>query len=157
MDLDEQYDRIFRYCYYRMHNIHIAEDITQEAFLRFFEKYKGKNSELSYLYTIARNLCIDEYRKKGREELGLSEETGFDPSEKWTDNIVLHELISKLNDNDRELLLLRFANNVPVNSISRITGLSRFAVYRKMSSILKYLRTEMEKGSDNNEKKKDKK
>ena len=63
MDLEIQYDRIYRYCYFRLHNAQIAEDITQETFLRFFNKDLSLDSsrELPYLYTIARNLCIEEY------------------------------------------------------------------------------------------------
>ena len=35
MNLEDQYDRIFKYLYFRLHDRHIAEDLTQEAFLRF--------------------------------------------------------------------------------------------------------------------------
>ena len=35
IDLEEQYDKIYRYCYYKLHHREKAEDITQEAFLRF--------------------------------------------------------------------------------------------------------------------------
>ena len=33
-DLEEQYDKIYRYCYYRVKDAHLAEDLTQETFLR---------------------------------------------------------------------------------------------------------------------------
>ena len=37
MNLENQYDRIFfKYLYYHLHDKHAAEDLTQEAFLRFF-------------------------------------------------------------------------------------------------------------------------
>lgn len=35
LNLEEQYDRIFKYLYYHLHDRHAAEDLTQEAFLRF--------------------------------------------------------------------------------------------------------------------------
>ena len=70
MDYEAQYDKIYRYCYYKVNNAAVAEDITQETFLRFLENstYKENGKELNYLYTIARNLCIDEYRKRVSEE-----------------------------------------------------------------------------------------
>ncbi len=37
MDLEEQYDKIYRYCYFKVRRRETAEDITQETFLRFFE------------------------------------------------------------------------------------------------------------------------
>lgn len=63
--IKEQYDKIYRYCYFKLHNRDLAEDITQETFLRYLEKYRFSSTEtaLKYLYTIARHLCIDEFRK----------------------------------------------------------------------------------------------
>ena len=65
-DLDEQYDKIYRYCYMKLRHQQTAEDITQETFLRFLENktYKDMGKEISYLYRIARNLCIDQIRKQ---------------------------------------------------------------------------------------------
>ena len=65
INIEEQYDKIYRYCYFRVKNQHTAEDITQETFLRFFESssYKDTGRPLAYLYTIARNLCMEEFRK----------------------------------------------------------------------------------------------
>ena len=64
LDLETQYDKIYRYCYFKLGSRETAEDITQETFLRFLERGYGERDALPYLYTIARNLCIDEYRKK---------------------------------------------------------------------------------------------
>lgn len=149
MDLEEQYDKIYRYCYFKIHDSRMAEDITQETFLRFFSKYSGldRRKELPYLYTIARNLCIEEYRKRDRETVcTINEQAGYDPSENWIDSIVLKNIISQLPKDEQELLLLRYVNEVPVVSICKITGISRFAVYRKTSRILKYLKMELQKG-----------
>ena len=43
MELEEQYDRIYRYCYYRIHNQQLAEDITQQVFLKYFERREKEN------------------------------------------------------------------------------------------------------------------
>jgi len=58
-DLEELYDKIYRYCYMKLGHRHIAEDITQETFLRFLSdrRYQEMGRELAYLYTIARNQC----------------------------------------------------------------------------------------------------
>ena len=37
LELQEQYDRIYQYCYYRLGDAYLAEDVTQETFLRFLE------------------------------------------------------------------------------------------------------------------------
>ena len=70
-DLDEQYDKIYRYCYFKLHSKELAEDVTQETFFRYLKHYNCITtvSALQYLYTIARNLCVDEYRKPKSESL----------------------------------------------------------------------------------------
>lgn len=149
MDLEEQYDRIYRYCCFRLHNTQTAEDITQETFLRFFNKELSLDGdrELPYLYRVARNLCIDEYRKGSRETPLESEESaGCDPSEDWINSIAVKAVIEQLPKDEQEFLLLRYANEVPVSHICKITGLSRFAVYRKEARILKFLKAELQKG-----------
>ncbi|MCM1299934.1 MAG: RNA polymerase sigma factor [Firmicutes bacterium] len=59
-------------------NIHIAEELTEETFVRLFirrPKSKGSASFKTWLYTIGRNCAIDYLRKsKRRGELSLSEE-----------------------------------------------------------------------------------
>ncbi len=154
MDIKEQYDKIYRYCYFRVNHRQIAEDITQETFLRFFNQDLSRDSskELPYLYTIARNLCIENYRKTGRENLcDINEELGYDPTEDWIDRIALKNLISKLPQDEQELLLLRYANDVPITFICKITGYSRFSIYRKISKILNWLKIELQKGEFSDE------
>lgn len=154
MDLEEQYDKIYRYCYFKVRHCQTAEDITQETFLRFFNKQLSLNSdkELPYLYTIARNLCIEEYRKGSKEKsCEINEELSYDPTQEWIDSIAIKNLIYKLPQDEQELLLLRYVNDVPIASICKITGLSRFAIYRKTARILKYLKTELQKGGFSDE------
>ena len=141
MDYEAQYDKIYRYCYYKVNNQAVAEDITQETFLRFLENstYKENGRELNYLYTIARNLCIDEYRKRVTEELpeNLSEEG---TEETIVEGLDMQYALSKLTSTERELILLRFVNEVPVKVICELHECSRFALNRKIKQVLKKLR-----------------
>jgi len=154
MDLEEQYDKIYRYCYFKVRHCQTAEDITQETFLRFFNKQLSLDGDkdLPYLYTIARNLCIEEYRKGSKEKVcEINEELSFDPTEEWINSIAMKNLISNFPQDEQELLLLRYANEISIASICKITGLSRFAIYRKISRILKHLKTELQKGGFSDE------
>lgn len=154
MDLEEQYDKIYRYCYFKVRHCQTAEDITQETFLRFFNKQLSLNGDkdLPYLYTIARNLCIEEYRKGSKEKVyEINEELSFDPTEEWINSIAMKNLISNFPQDEQELLLLRYANEISIASICKITGLSRFAIYRKISRILKHLKAELQKGGFSDE------
>ena len=148
MDIKEQYDKIYRYCYFKMYDDQIAQDITQETFLRFCKQglNLGSNKELPYLYTIAKNLCIDHFRKRTVESLEeITEEVIDDPTEDLISNLTLRMTISKLPGDERELIFLRYVNEISIATICKITGLSRFAVYRRLSKSLKWLKEELKK------------
>ena len=146
MDIEEQYDKIYRYCYFKMYDDQIAQDITQETFLRFCKQglNLGSDKELPYLYTIAKNLCIDHFRKRTVESLEeITEEVIDDPTEDLISNLTLRMTISKLPEDEQELIFLRYVNEVSITTICKIIGLSRFAVYRKLSKSLKWLKEEL--------------
>ena len=146
MDIEEQYDKIYRYCYFKMYDDQIAQDITQETFLRFCKQglNLGSDKELPYLYTIAKNLCIDHFRRRTTESLEeITEEVIDDPTEDLISNLTLRMTISKLPEDEQELIFLRYVNEVSITTICKITGLSRFAVYRKLSKSLKWLKEEL--------------
>ena len=148
MDIEEQYDKIYRYCYFKMYDDQIAQDITQETFLRFCKQglNLGSDKELPYLYTIAKNLCIDHFRKQTVESLEeITEEVIDDPTEDLISNLTLRMTISKLPSDERELIFLRYVNEISIATICKITGLSRFAVYRRLSKSLKWLKEELKK------------
>ena len=143
IDLEEQYDKIYRYCYFRLKNRERAEDVTQETFLRWFasDTYRDKNQLLHYLYTVARNLCADEFRRPAA--LPLSE----DVPDKEADpllSMALRAELDRLSPEDRELVLLRCVNGEPMAVLSRLYGQSRFALRRRLNSILKTLREALE-------------
>ena len=148
MDIEEQYDKIYRYCYFKMYDDQIAQEITQETFLRFCKQglNLGSDKELPYLYTIAKNLCIDHFRKRTVESLEeITEEVIDDPTEDLISNLTLRMTISKLPGDERELIFLRYVNEISIATICKITGLSRFAVYRRLSKSLKWLKEELKK------------
>lgn len=148
LDLDQHYEKIYKYCYFRLHNRDLAEDITQETFLRFFtsDTYRDTGQALQYLYTIARNLCIDEYRRPKTEE--LSEEILLDEENDLVINMDLRAALQRLSDDNRELIVLRYVSEVPIAVLCKMYRISRFALYRKIQSIIKHLRKYMEDGEE---------
>lgn len=67
----KHYPSIYQYCFLHIHNRDLAEDMTQETFLRFFEAidtYTELGKTKNYLYSIAGN-CMKNYYKKKKELL----------------------------------------------------------------------------------------
>ena len=136
MDIEEQYDKIFRFCYYRVHNTDTAQDLTQETFLRFMNSdYKERGEQIRYLYTIARNLCIDENRKAQMVELPEDFSDEGNGADDLIRKIEVNQALDKMPEEDRELLILRYMNEVPLSDICKIMGISRFALYRELNSV----------------------
>lgn len=166
IDIEEQYDRIYRYCYFRLHNRQTAEDLTQETFLRYLENYQGHTKEqaLRCLYTIARNLCVDEYRRSAREHpqkaqcaaggaadaclqeySGRGESVQESPDEHLLTSLAVRRAVAALERDEQELLLLRYVNEVPISALAQLTALSRFAVYRRLHAVTKKFRDHLKR------------
>ena len=162
----DQYDKIYRYCYFKLHNRELAEDITQEAFLRYWERYRFSSPEtaLKYLYTIARNLCIDEYRKtallsleetalggggEGSRKNTVPPVSGEGATPSGEDGLLtaltLRSALSELALADQELLLLRYVNEVPLGVVAKLFGLSRFALRRRLLRAVEQLKSNLRK------------
>lgn len=162
--IQKQYEKIYRYCYFKLHNRELAEDITQETFLRYLEKYRFTSSEtaLKYLYTIAGHLCIDEFRKPGvlsleesarkyavvseqNADIPLSETIGIPSGEDaLLTALALQKALRELTADEQELLLLRYVNETPVSVMAGLFGISRFALRRKLLAAAAKLRKKLE-------------
>ena len=147
MDIENYYDKIYKYIYFKVDNKALAEDLTQETFLRFL-KSESKEPE-RYLYTIARNLCIDEFRRI--KPVSTEDEEMLVVSEGFEDEILEKQTISgalkKLSEEDREIVILRFVNEEPVGEIAKMFGISRFALTRRLNKAKSLLKEELERGS----------
>ena len=49
MDLEDQYDKLYRYCYFRVRDVQTAEDLVQETFLRWLDHYPGQRLSLIHI------------------------------------------------------------------------------------------------------------
>lgn len=148
INIREQYDKIYRYCYFKLKNQYLAEDITQETFLRFLESdgYRDVGRPLAYLYTIARNLCINEFRKVRTEELKEDVlQDGFEDA--VVQRQVLQQAMECLTKEEQELLLLRYVNEVAFSDLCKLYGKSRFALYRELSKITNKLERRISDGA----------
>lgn len=143
-DIKSEYDKIYRYCYFKLGNPETAEDITQEAFLKFFSQasYQDQGKPSAYLHTIAKNLCIDYFRKAKPEPL---DENAIAAELNMETSISLRCAVNSLSDELRELVLLLYANELGINEIAAVTSQSRFAVRRKIAKALSELKKSLGK------------
>jgi RNA polymerase sigma-70 factor (ECF subfamily) len=111
-----------------------AEDILQALFLRLLQRglspRAGQNTR-GYLYRATINLALDTIRARqrqiSRDSLAHRESVAAAMDSSMDERIVssLHNVVTELDDNSIELLLLRYADNLRDAEIARIFGTSR--------------------------------
>ncbi|MES3031716.1 MAG: RNA polymerase sigma factor [Patescibacteria group bacterium] len=132
-------DAIFRFCLVRVSNREQALDITQETFLRMWQTMlDGKEifNDRAFLFTVARRLIIDWYRKKKSFSLegmmSQDEKTEYDPPDPKTEDLIdvgaearyLLEKIADLSEGYREAVYLHHVEDLSPGEIGGILGIS---------------------------------
>lgn len=146
------YEQIYRFCYWKTGDRVEAQDLTQDTFFRFLDSaqtYSDIENPGAFLYTIARNLCLN-WHKRIRtislEELDHCEPyAAEDFSEMSASKVALSGAVSALPEQLREILLLRYGQDLKVGEIAEILGLSRFQVMYRIRSALYQLKRNLGK------------
>lgn len=147
--VERYYPDIFRYIYWRVRDRQIAEDITQETFLKAIRYYGSMGKQLKYralLYKIAANLCVDLSRRKSTEPLREDipgEDAGFGQVEA-TDSFA--KLVEQLPEGQKEIVTLRFGHDLKMREIAGIVKLPLRTVQSRLRAALKSLKTSITKG-----------
>lgn len=120
-----------------------AEDIIQEAFLKAYrnlDSFKGNSGFYTWIYAIARNLAIDEFRKRKHEKLRSSmpvEEFQIPSDPADTDEVkeeilILRKAIAMLPELMRSVVVMRMVDGMSYPEIAEVTGLNEETVKNRM-------------------------
>jgi RNA polymerase sigma-70 factor (ECF subfamily) len=124
-------DQIFRFCIIKVSDSELAEDMTQEVFMRYWQYLRaGKpmTNTRSFLYTIANNLAKDWYKKKKPVSLDVRLEAGQTfaaPNTGPFDQAEYQEVLDVINDmeeNDKVVLLLKHVEGLDPKTIAEVLG-----------------------------------
>ena len=163
--LSRYQDKLFNYIYFGVHNQELAEDIFQETFVKAIVtiqqgRYTADGKFSAWITRIAHNLVIDSFRQE-RNENTVSNEEGeidlFNNAELCDDNIEMQmvndqtlndvrRLVDALPDNQREVVYMRYYQDLSFKEIADITGVSiNTALGRMRYAILNMRRIAQEK------------
>ncbi|MDL2223465.1 sigma-70 family RNA polymerase sigma factor [Bacteroidales bacterium OttesenSCG-928-M11] len=163
--LSRHKSNVYSYIYFIVHNKELAEDIFQETFVKAIMTIKqGRYTESgkfrAWINRIAHNLIIDNYRQEKNEQTISNDECEVDLfnnaklSEKTIEDEIVNtqiladvkKLIDYLPDNQKEVLLLRYYQDLSFKEIADITGVSiNTALGRMRYAILNMRRMAEEK------------
>ena len=114
-------DAIFRMCYLHLRDVQLAEDATQEAFLKAYRRmdtFRGECAEATWLTGIAINVCRDVLRTAWLRRVDRSVDISLLPecaqADEYRDPTVLTEVM-RLPAKLREVILLRYYQGMSIN------------------------------------------
>ena len=145
---------VYRYIYTRVGNVADAEDLTARVFTEALEglhRYREQGSFAAWLFTVARHKVTDYYRSQRRnlpmEEALDSPCDGTDPLGHLVREEALRRLaalVAQLDEEQQELLRLRFAGGLTYGEIGRTVGRSEAAIKMAVHRLLRRLQAEWE-------------
>ena len=122
--------KLFGYLVNVLRDKTVAEDVFQNTWLKAIKALpnfqSNGNKFKAWLFAIARNECKQLWRKSNRE-VPIDSETHDIPdnnSENQQNGILMNQIISRLSEDDREILRLRYIADLPINDIAKILNLN---------------------------------
>ena len=150
--------RIYSFVFFKVSNREEAEDITSEVFLkawRYINEKKKIESFSGLLYRLARNCVIDLYRSRANQKkpLSIDAEIGIEIGDagRWKENLgdelvnklemqKIVEALQKMKQEYREVVTLRYVDELEVSEIAEITGKGHIAIRVTLHRGLKKLK-----------------
>jgi RNA polymerase sigma factor (sigma-70 family) len=155
-DLFERYHLpLFRYVWRMTGRRDVAEDLTQEVFVRVLRgiaRYEARDREQAWLFRIARNLLVDHHRRHGSRQRADGDGHGVmrevqpgDAPQGPMQELAVHldESLRQLDDLDREVFLLREVGGLSYIDISSVCDLTTDAVRSRICRARSKLRIAM--------------
>jgi RNA polymerase sigma-70 factor (ECF subfamily) len=161
-------DSIFRLVLFKLNNREKALDLTQEVFMKTWS-YVSKNSKMenlkAFLYKVANNLIVDEYRKRNHtyynsQSLEALSEDGFEPKEETDtlermidkmDGEKVLQMVKLLPDIYSDVLFMKYVEEYSVTEIAEITQESVNVISVRLNRALGKLRELVKEKEQNNE------
>ncbi len=152
---DRHYTAIYNYFYYRLGDPEKAEDLTADLFVRMVEKidrYRERGRPfLAWLYTIARNLLTDDYRRQRGEMVPLDDlplSDGKNPVAEVERHLAIDCLrlaLRYLTDEQQLVIIHRFLDKKPIADVAELLGKREGAIKALQHRALAALRRAIEK------------
>ncbi len=151
---DEHAAALWSFCLHLTGGDHArAEDVVQETMLRAWKRAdvldQSQRSVRSWLFTVARNIVIDEWRtKRSRRELSMAEVPESPTTSDGTDEVILSwvvaEAVTHLSADHRAVLLECYYRGGSVAEAARRLGIPEGTVKSRTHYALRALRLALE-------------
>jgi len=163
---NKESDALFRFCLFRVSDKERAMDLTQEAFTKLWVAMcegKAMENPRAFLYAVTRNMIIDWYRRIKAVSLesmyNEEEERGFDKADEHatrqieisSDATRVLEVLNKLDGQYKEIMYLRFVEDLPPKEIAIMLGMNANSVSIRITRGIESMRKIMGFSKKDNE------
>jgi len=149
---DRYFSKIFNYLKAKS-STEVAEDLTQNCFIKVYEKsstYKNDFPVSAWIYTIAKNLLMDEFRKSSTKNKYFERfKEMFSKADIIEAKNLWNELMFDMRDLDeksREILILRFNDGMDFEEIAQRLNTNPVNARKLVSRALKTFKSFLEVG-----------
>jgi len=146
---DQYFEAIRNYVYFMCSDSNLAEDIAQDSFVKLWNNRDAivMSTVKSYLYTIARNLTLNQIKRNklkynflAQTEFGTENESPEFALEQKEFKEKLENVIASIPEGNREVFLMNRIEGLKYAEIADRLGLSVKAVEKRMSKALKIIK-----------------
>lgn len=139
-------DMLVRLAYLCLGDANLAEDAVQEAFLkayRHLDSFRGESAERTWLSSIVINTCKDmrrsSFMRYFQRTVPIENAEWYGKEQVWRDDSVLQAVMA-LPETDKQVILLRYYQELPVSKVAKIVGTSESAVASRITRAKSKLR-----------------
>jgi RNA polymerase sigma-70 factor (ECF subfamily) len=158
---DKYIDKIYRFVFLKVDSQELAEDLSSETFLRCWEAFKESKAPnpgiqkieniQAFLYQIARNLVIDHYREKGKNDVFSTEQIeAIDPRINLEKRAMLNSdfnrvrlAIFNLKEDYQNVIIWHYLDQFSISEIAKMLDKSEPATRVMLHRALKALKKEL--------------
>jgi len=156
--MDRFRERVWRVCWRLMGSEHDAEDAAQEVFVRLFferKKFEGRSKYSTWLHAVAIRTCLllrrSRSRRRKHEEPGGEEQVAMTADARASATTTvdvshdIHKLLEGLDEEDRALVLMRFAESHDYDELAVMFETTAGACRMRISRIREKLAAKAER------------
>ncbi|WP_397538385.1 sigma-70 family RNA polymerase sigma factor [Rummeliibacillus pycnus] len=153
--MNQHTESLLRLSYYYVKDLHIAEDIVQESFIKFYQdrnRYEERGELKAYLSKMVVNKSKDYLKSWSYRKIQLQNRLFSKHSQKKMDNLIrkdeetiLGEAILKLPLKQREPLIYYYFEEMSIKDISRLLEIPESTVKTRIRRSKQLLKTQLQK------------
>lgn len=165
---EEYHQDVFQFLIYLVKNRHLSEDLMHEVYIRAFrayDRFEGKSSEKTWLFSIAKNVAIDHFRKMAvrkkhsmeyfdweTQQLVSSERIPEEVSLLNEDKVLLYKTLDMCTGDQKMVIIMRFFQDLSIAETADVLGWTEGKVKTTQHRAIKALREKLiaREGGDEN-------